>query len=180
MICIIHSFFNPVSILLFIHPYHLSIHPCQSIIHHPSILSLLLIVSTKFNDFLMLRFRATPYMPNRMMTKYIFSCSLILAIVTSVAKIFKLVHRDLKYSLSTCLSIHSSLSFSILCSAIFFLSILSIYSCIHSSSIIGVSPRVRKILQLLRLRQINNGVFVKINKATYNMLKLVEPYIAWG
>lgn len=49
-----------------------------------------------------------------------------------------------------------------------------------SFSINGVSPRVRKILQLLRLRQINNGVFVRLNKASLNMLKLVEPYIAWG
>lgn len=31
-------------------------------------------------------------------------------------------------------------------------------------------PKVKKILQLLRLRQINNAVFVKINKATLNML----------
>ena len=31
-----------------------------------------------------------------------------------------------------------------------------------------------------RLRQINNGVFIRINRATHNMLKLVEPYIAWG
>ncbi|GAB6019231.1 60S ribosomal protein L7 [Chamberlinius hualienensis] len=44
----------------------------------------------------------------------------------------------------------------------------------------GVSPRVRKILQLLRLRQINNGIFIKINKATVNMLRIVEPYITWG
>jgi len=44
----------------------------------------------------------------------------------------------------------------------------------------GLHPRVRKILQLLRLRQINNGVFVKINKATINMLRIVEPYVAWG
>jgi len=44
----------------------------------------------------------------------------------------------------------------------------------------GVSPRVRKILQLLRLRQIHNGVFIRINKATLQMLRLVEPYIAWG
>merc|ERR1712025_1488386 len=29
-----------------------------------------------------------------------------------------------------------------------------------------VSPKVRKILQLFRLRQINNGVFIKLNKAT--------------
>lgn len=43
-----------------------------------------------------------------------------------------------------------------------------------------VSPKVKKALQLLRLRQINNGVFVKLNKSTINMLRLVEPYIAWG
>merc|ERR1711872_1040586 len=43
-----------------------------------------------------------------------------------------------------------------------------------------VSPKVKKALQLLRLRQINNGVFVKLNKCTLNMLRLVEPYIAWG
>jgi len=43
-----------------------------------------------------------------------------------------------------------------------------------------VSPKVKKALQLLRLRQINNGVFVKLNKSTVNMLRLVEPYIAWG
>merc|ERR1719495_509757 len=44
----------------------------------------------------------------------------------------------------------------------------------------GVSPKVRKILQLLRLLQIHNGVFVKLNKATINMLRIAEPYIAWG
>jgi len=44
----------------------------------------------------------------------------------------------------------------------------------------GLHPRVRKILQLFRLRQINNGVFMKINKATINMLRIAEPYIAWG
>eukprot|EP01113_Clastostelium_recurvatum_P018698 TRINITY_DN2201_c0_g1_i1.p1 TRINITY_DN2201_c0_g1~~TRINITY_DN2201_c0_g1_i1.p1 ORF type:complete len:204 (+),score=64.56 TRINITY_DN2201_c0_g1_i1:787-1398(+) len=44
----------------------------------------------------------------------------------------------------------------------------------------GVSPKPRKILQLLRLTQINNGVFVRLNKATLNMLKLVEPYVTYG
>ncbi|XP_069076458.1 large ribosomal subunit protein uL30 isoform X2 [Pleurodeles waltl] len=44
----------------------------------------------------------------------------------------------------------------------------------------GVSPKVRKVLQLLRLRQIFNGSFVKLNKASINMLKIVEPYVAWG
>lgn len=46
--------------------------------------------------------------------------------------------------------------------------------------IIGVSPKVRRILQLLRLRQIHNTVFIKANKATINMLRLVEPYVAYG
>jgi len=44
----------------------------------------------------------------------------------------------------------------------------------------GVSPRVRKILQLLRLRQIHNGVFVRLNHATLQMIRLVEPYVAYG
>merc|ERR1712121_284015 len=35
----------------------------------------------------------------------------------------------------------------------------------------GVHPRPRKVLQLFRL---------KLNKATLNMLKIVEPYVAWG
>lgn len=43
-----------------------------------------------------------------------------------------------------------------------------------------VSPKVRKVLQLFRLKQINNGVFMKLNKATINMLRICEPYITWG
>ncbi|XP_068933244.1 large ribosomal subunit protein uL30-like [Petaurus breviceps papuanus] len=44
----------------------------------------------------------------------------------------------------------------------------------------GVSSKVRKVLQLLRLRQIFKGTFVKLNKASVNILRTVEPYIAWG
>jgi 60S ribosomal protein uL30 len=51
---------------------------------------------------------------------------------------------------------------------------------IRIRGIIGVSPKVRKILQLLRLRQIQNGAFVKLNKATINMLRLVEPFVTYG
>lgn len=47
-------------------------------------------------------------------------------------------------------------------------------------SINQVSPKVRKVLQLFRLKQINNGVFIKLNKATLNMLRLCEPYVTWG
>jgi len=43
-----------------------------------------------------------------------------------------------------------------------------------------VAPKVKKVLQLFRLRQINNGVFIKLNKATLNMLRICEPYITWG
>merc|ERR1739836_44791 len=44
----------------------------------------------------------------------------------------------------------------------------------------GVHPKVRKCLKLFRLRQINNAVFVKLNKATINMLRIAEPYFTWG
>lgn len=43
-----------------------------------------------------------------------------------------------------------------------------------------IAPKPRKILQLLRLVQINNGVFVRITKATAEMLRIVEPWIAYG
>lgn len=45
---------------------------------------------------------------------------------------------------------------------------------------IGVSPKVKKILQLLRLRQLHNGVFVRVNAATVKMLRMIDPYIAYG
>lgn len=44
----------------------------------------------------------------------------------------------------------------------------------------GIHPRPRKVMQLLRLRQINNATFVKLNKATIHMLRIAEPYIAFG
>ncbi|KAF8427893.1 60S ribosomal protein L7 [Tirmania nivea] len=43
-----------------------------------------------------------------------------------------------------------------------------------------IAPKPRKILQLLRLIQINNGVFVRVTKATAEMLRVVEPWIAYG
>eukprot|EP01138_Halocafeteria_seosinensis_P010245 gb/GECG01010463.1/.p1 GENE.gb/GECG01010463.1/~~gb/GECG01010463.1/.p1 ORF type:complete len:253 (+),score=34.21 gb/GECG01010463.1/:1-759(+) len=51
---------------------------------------------------------------------------------------------------------------------------------VRIKGILGVSPKVRKILQLLRLRQVNNAVLVRLNKATLQMLQLIVPYIAWG
>lgn len=47
-------------------------------------------------------------------------------------------------------------------------------------SINKLAPKPKKILRLLRLRQLHNGVFVKLNKATWNMIKVVEPFITYG
>merc|ERR1712134_15997 len=41
-------------------------------------------------------------------------------------------------------------------------------------------PKTKKILQLMRLRQMNMGVFMKVSKAATEMLKRVEPYISYG
>merc|ERR1712167_230307 len=43
-----------------------------------------------------------------------------------------------------------------------------------------LAPKPKKILQLLRLRQLHNGVFVKLNKATWNMIRIIEPHITFG
>jgi len=43
-----------------------------------------------------------------------------------------------------------------------------------------IDPKKRKTLQLLRLLQINNGVFIRLTKATMEMLKIVEPFVAYG
>lgn len=51
---------------------------------------------------------------------------------------------------------------------------------IRIRGIMRVAPKTRKILQLLRLRQINNGVFVRLNNSSLIMLRLVEPYITYG
>ncbi|KAI3625448.1 hypothetical protein CBS9595_000809 [Malassezia furfur] len=44
----------------------------------------------------------------------------------------------------------------------------------------NIPPKPRKIMQLLRLLQINNGVFLKLTNATQQMLQLITPYVAWG
>ncbi|KAK9723042.1 60S ribosomal protein L7 [Basidiobolus ranarum] len=51
---------------------------------------------------------------------------------------------------------------------------------IRTKGINKIAPKPRKILQLLRLLQINNGVFVRLTKATKEMLQIVSPYIAFG
>ncbi|KAI8143366.1 ribosomal protein L30, ferredoxin-like fold domain-containing protein [Fennellomyces sp. T-0311] len=44
----------------------------------------------------------------------------------------------------------------------------------------NIAPKPRKVLQLLRLLQINNAVFVRANKATLSMLQLIQPYVTYG
>jgi large subunit ribosomal protein L7e len=41
-------------------------------------------------------------------------------------------------------------------------------------------PDIKKILRLFRLRQLHNATFLKINKASANMLRKVEPYVTFG
>jgi len=55
-----------------------------------------------------------------------------------------------------------------------------VYFVVRIKGISKIAPKPRKILQLLRLIQINNGVFVKVTKATEQMLRLVEPYVTYG
>ncbi|GLI58401.1 hypothetical protein VaNZ11_000102, partial [Volvox africanus] len=43
-----------------------------------------------------------------------------------------------------------------------------------------IAPKTKKILQLLRLKQLNMGVFLKVSKPVLNMLQRVEPYVAFG
>ncbi|TPX30962.1 hypothetical protein SmJEL517_g05600 [Synchytrium microbalum] len=43
-----------------------------------------------------------------------------------------------------------------------------------------MAPKPKKILQLMRLNQINKAVFVRLNKATLQMINWVEPFVAWG
>lgn len=43
-----------------------------------------------------------------------------------------------------------------------------------------ITPKPRLILKLFRLLQLHNGVFIKMNKATIEMLKLITPYVTFG
>merc|ERR1712072_691598 len=41
-------------------------------------------------------------------------------------------------------------------------------------------PKTKKILKIMRLRQMNMGVFMKASKAATEMLTRVEPYLSYG
>lgn len=43
-----------------------------------------------------------------------------------------------------------------------------------------IPPKVRTVFRLLRLLQLHNGTFVKVNKASKQLLKIVEPYVTYG
>lgn len=43
-----------------------------------------------------------------------------------------------------------------------------------------IPPKVRSVFRLLRLLQLHNGTFVKVNKASKQLLKIVEPYVTYG
>ncbi|KAJ2610751.1 60S ribosomal protein L7 [Coemansia sp. RSA 1365] len=51
---------------------------------------------------------------------------------------------------------------------------------IRTKGINKIPPKPRKVLQLLRLLQINNGVFIRLTYATTQMLQIITPYAAWG
>merc|ERR1712166_519396 len=51
---------------------------------------------------------------------------------------------------------------------------------IRTRGINKLAPKPKKIMQLLRLRQLHNGVFVKLHRATINMIRMVEPFITYG
>ena len=53
-------------------------------------------------------------------------------------------------------------------------------SVIRVRVISGASPEDQKLLWLISICQIFNSTFVKLNKVSNNMLRIVEPYIAWG
>lgn len=44
----------------------------------------------------------------------------------------------------------------------------------------AMSPKTKKVLQLLRLRQVHNAVFVRVNKASRVLINTVEPYVTYG
>ncbi|KAJ1886334.1 60S ribosomal protein L7 [Kickxella alabastrina] len=51
---------------------------------------------------------------------------------------------------------------------------------IRTKGINKIAPKPRKVLQLLRLLQINNSIFVRLTYATSQMLQIITPYAAWG
>ena len=51
---------------------------------------------------------------------------------------------------------------------------------IRIKGINGIPPRARKILELLRLKRIHHGVFLRLNSSSLQILRKIEPYVAYG
>merc|ERR1711976_716084 len=51
---------------------------------------------------------------------------------------------------------------------------------IRHKGIHNLEPKIRSILKLFRLNRVNTGTFVKLNKATTNMLRIIGPYVVYG
>ncbi|KFQ18529.1 60S ribosomal protein L7-like 1, partial [Merops nubicus] len=51
---------------------------------------------------------------------------------------------------------------------------------VRIADIKGVSRRVKRVIELLQLRKNFTGVFVKLTPLSLKMLRIVEPYVAWG
>lgn len=41
-------------------------------------------------------------------------------------------------------------------------------------------PRARKILQAMRIFEVNNGVFLRLTENTAELLRIIEPFVAFG
>ncbi|XP_048365471.1 60S ribosomal protein L7-like 1 [Sphaerodactylus townsendi] len=51
---------------------------------------------------------------------------------------------------------------------------------VRIADIKGVSHQVLRVIQRLRLSKIYSGTFVKLSPVSLKMLRIVEPYVAWG
>merc|ERR1740117_136819 len=49
---------------------------------------------------------------------------------------------------------------------------------IRTRGINKLAPKPKKIMHLLR--QLHNGVFVRLQRATINMIRMVEPFVTYG
>merc|ERR1712196_460266 len=52
--------------------------------------------------------------------------------------------------------------------------------CVRIRGLADMHPKTKKILQIMRLRQMNRGVFMKVSRAATEMLTRVEPYVSYG
>lgn len=57
---------------------------------------------------------------------------------------------------------------------------IKVFFVIRIKGINKVPPAVKKILALLRLENVNNGVFLKINPSTVQMLNRIDSFVAYG